>query len=535
MNMCERWGMLGVAAVAAALLIGVPAATAATVPDDIAPGLTYGVGGDTGAAGEVETPEGLGLDPISGRIALADYPNDRVSVFSGSGTFLFAFGEDVDPGGGTGPEVCTATCKAGVASGAAGGLHDPEDVEFSPDGKRMFVADSANRRISVFSADGSFERAFGKDVDPGGGTGPEICTTVCQAGAAYDETGGSFAQTWPLSFGPDGNVYVADTSANRISVHRPDGSWLRVFGRGVLTGGAGGFEVCEISADCKTGSITGETGSIYAPEGLDFTPDGELWVSAYSADMLVRYGIDPPTALGALGKDVAPGGGAGLEQCTDPCQPGTPGAGDGEFKRPQGVAIDGIGRIYVSDSSNARISAYDADGSFLVSFGEDVAQPAGGGFELCTALCQAGIPSTANGGVASPYGLAVNCRGTIFVNNADAGPIPARAYGPDGGDPDPCRLANAGVKPNTKKGTARLFALVPYPSRVTLKGPGLRRAGATHTGMEGRERLKVEPKGKLARRLRKRGKARVQVTLTMRPTDGNAVQTATRKLRLKRR
>ena len=95
------------------------------------PGTIYGSLGATGAAGEVPNAEGIGVDPISGRVALPDYGNDRVSVFAPGGVFLFAFGKDVVPGGGTGPEVCTTVCKAGVEGSGPGELDDPEDAEFS--------------------------------------------------------------------------------------------------------------------------------------------------------------------------------------------------------------------------------------------------------------------------------------------------------------------------------------------------------------------------------------------------------------------
>ena len=77
---------------------------------------------------------------------------------------------------------------------------------------------------------------------PGGGTGPEVCVATCKEGI-YDGKGGSFSQPWPITFGPDGLVYVGDTGANRISVHDPDGTWLRVFARDVVTGGGTGFAI----------------------------------------------------------------------------------------------------------------------------------------------------------------------------------------------------------------------------------------------------------------------------------------------------
>ena len=49
---------------------------------------------------------------------------------------------------------------------------------------------------------------------------------------------------------------------------------------------------------------------------------------------------------------------------------GQPGSGPSEFNRPEGLGLDGRGRIYVADSCNHRVQVFDADGSWLGSFGE---------------------------------------------------------------------------------------------------------------------------------------------------------------------
>ncbi|MGQ9870601.1 6-bladed beta-propeller [Leptodesmis sp.] len=44
---------------------------------------------------------------------------------------------------------------------------------------------------------------------------------------------------------------------------------------------------------------------------------------------------------------------------------GSCGVGDGQFQEPSGIAIDGSGYVYVSDTYNNRIQKFDADGNFL--------------------------------------------------------------------------------------------------------------------------------------------------------------------------
>jgi sugar lactone lactonase YvrE len=48
---------------------------------------------------------------------------------------------------------------------------------------------------------------------------------------------------------------------------------------------------------------------------------------------------------------------------------GRPGAGDGEFNRAEGLAVDAQDRIYVADSCNHRIQIFSADGKWLKSYG----------------------------------------------------------------------------------------------------------------------------------------------------------------------
>jgi len=522
----SKLAALGSGLVLSALLLAAPAGAA------YEPGTIYGSLGATGAAGEVPNAEGIGVDPISGRVALPDYGNDRVSVFAPGGAFLFAFGKDVVPGGGTGPEVCTTVCKAGVEGSGPGELKDPEDVEFSPSGEQIFVAEG-QRRVSIFGADGSFERAFGADVIPGGGTGPEVCVATCKEGIGGG-AGGALEQPWPITFGPDGLVYVGDASANRISVHDLDGTWRRVFARDVVAGGGTGFEVCSIAADCKAGDASGQTGSVWAPEGLDFDPAGRLFATGYNASMVVLFDSAPLAALGAFGKGVLSGPLGGFEVCTDPCQDGTAGSAAGELSSPQGLAASGNGLIYVSDSSNERISVYRSDLSFAFAFGDDVVPGGGTGFERCTDDCKAGV-GLGPSGFSSPYGAATDCRGTVFINMGGGDTLPARAFGEGGGAPGPCRLATKAVKRNKRKGTAKLTASVPYASKLALTGKGLKRATGQHAGLEGPEKLAIKPKGKLAKKLRRKGRAKVRVTVKMTPTDGNVTQTAKQKLKLRRR
>ena len=127
---------------------------------------------------------------------------------------------------------------------------------------------------------------------------------------------------------------------------------------------------------------------------------------------------------------------------------GSVGSGAGQLDDPTRLAIDGAGRVYVVDFSNNRISVFGADGSFIHAFGSDVAEPDGGtAFEVCPAqgACQAGENTSVGGGFSSPYDLAFDGAGNLYVSSIGndridvfdpAGPSFTRAFGWDVAEPD---------------------------------------------------------------------------------------------------
>ena len=48
---------------------------------------------------------------------------------------------------------------------------------------------------------------------------------------------------------------------------------------------------------------------------------------------------------------------------------GGSGTGDGQFNRPNGVAVDSLGNVYVADSYNQRIQKFTGSGAFITKWG----------------------------------------------------------------------------------------------------------------------------------------------------------------------
>src|SRR6266511_2975343 len=214
---------------------------------------------------------------------------------------------------------------------------------------------------SAQAASGTWDRAWGKDVVATGGVDFEICTVAadCKAGSVGG-LGGEL--NGPAGAGTDaaGNVYVADTFNHRIEKFDSSGSFLRAWGKDVVSAGPGntgtGFEIC-----------------------------------------------------------VAANG--------DTCKAGAGGGLGGELNGPNGVATDAAGNVYVADLTNQRIDKFDSSGNFLRAWGRDVVSAGPGdtgtGSEICVAAngdtCKAGLAGGLGGQVASPAGLVTDASGNVYV------------------------------------------------------------------------------------------------------------------------
>ena len=231
---------------------GVPLPPAATVAVGLTPELAGRVTPATGPFNLSDRPgpgtePGQFKDPIGvavgadGVIAVVDSGNARVQRFDRDGTFLGIWGED--EGGVTFTRTANGLGPTGVTIGpdgmtwvadtwghrvvaldangaivqtiggetidigddparvdeAGGRFFGPRDIAVSDDA--IYVVDTGNERVQLFTRDGAFVDAWG-----GYGSGPD-----------------QLIEPVGIALGPDGNVYVADSGNARISIFTPDG------------------------------------------------------------------------------------------------------------------------------------------------------------------------------------------------------------------------------------------------------------------------------------------------------------------------
>lgn len=114
---------------------------------DVASGdLIHSFGVEGYEEGQLRGNAGLRLTPDGAHVLLAEYSNNRLSLFTVQGEFVRCIGVGV--------------------------LNCPVDVEFTSSGD-ILVSDYGNRRICVFSPEGDLLRAFGSvGSEAGQFTGP---------------------------------------------------------------------------------------------------------------------------------------------------------------------------------------------------------------------------------------------------------------------------------------------------------------------------------------------------------------------------
>jgi len=238
-----------------------------------------------------------------GLVYVAGFRNRGISTYAANGTWLRAFGKHVNrllPGS---FKLCVRRefCKPGEDGDGDGALRGPEWLAIDATGN-VYVSEFGSR-VSVFSAQATFLRAFGKDVVPGNAeTGLEVCTTSCQLAVDGEGPGELNGRSGIAT--ERGNVYVGEALNNRVSIFTTGGAFVQAFGRDVVPNNREtGFEAC--SAQCKVGAIGVGPGRFQIPLGITLDCRGALYVADRFNHRVQRLGA-PGTASAPCAGPPAP-------------------------------------------------------------------------------------------------------------------------------------------------------------------------------------------------------------------------------------
>jgi YD repeat-containing protein len=259
-------------------------------------------------------------------------------------------------------------------------LSSPTGVAIDPEGS-FYIADGSYHRIRRVGPDGIIHTVAGMGFwGFGGDGGPAIWAHL--------------AHPTGVAIGPEGSLYIADTSNHRIRRVGPDGIITTVAGTG--SGDSGGFD----------GDGGPATAALLAmPTGVAIGPEGSLYIADGSNHRIRRVGPD------GIIHTVAGTGFRGFDGDGGP-------ATAARLNRHTGVAVGPDGSLYIADTGNQRIRRVGPDGIITT-----VAGTGSGGFD------GDGGPATA-ARLSLPSGVAIGPEGSLYIAEEDNHRI--RRVGPDG-------------------------------------------------------------------------------------------------------
>jgi DNA-binding beta-propeller fold protein YncE len=295
MHMARALFLVGVG-----LMCLLPATATAQAPSLVRMWGSYGTGND-----QFKTPVGVAVDR-AGNVFTIDTNNNRVQVFTTSGTFVR---------------------KWGSLGHGAGQFIGPVSIVVDPNGI-VYVADGPDHGVQKFTATGTrlgtWAVAVGNlAVDPMGffyAGGYWSGNVLYNMFGKFNSDGG-LLMNWPrvgapngLAADADGNVYAADDFNERMTKYSSSGQVL-------LQWGSRGYR---------------QIGELWQPVRVAVDAAGIVYVVDYSNCRVLAF-----TSDGVL-----------LTQW------GSPGSGPGQFANPVGIAVDAAGYIYVADTNNSRIQVF---------------------------------------------------------------------------------------------------------------------------------------------------------------------------------
>ena len=306
--------------------------------------------------GELTNPRGIATDG-AGNVYVAEDGNNRISKFDSSGNFERAWGKGVNSSPPLGVCTVAANCLMGTSGSLGGEFSPPLGVGADSSGN-VYVVETGNNRISKFDSSGNFERAWGKGVNSSPPLG--VCTVAanCLMGST-GSLGGEFNAPGGVATDSAGNVYVGDTSNNRVQKFDSAGTFERMWGKGVnMTTPSPGNLCTAASGDtCKAGTSGELGGEFFDSRGVATDSAGNVYVDDEVNQRIQKFD-SAGTFQRAWGKNVAGGGVFGICTVAASCLAGSNGSLGGELDAPRGVASDPSGSVYVAKAGNQRIQRF---------------------------------------------------------------------------------------------------------------------------------------------------------------------------------
>jgi hypothetical protein len=199
-------------------------------------------------------------------------------------------------------------------------LHHPVALALLPD--RGFL-------VLDFATEGGPVRIQRFDCEGG------LCQTVRQGAA--ESVGNPISVPAALAVNQHGHIFVTDMDGSCVIEFAPDGAFVA----------------------CRGSEGTGK-GQLTNPRAVAADASGAIFIADSGNHRVVRWSSAGEEEL-VIGINQLDEGDGWLRA----------GDGPGEFDDPQGLALGSDGAIFVADTNNHRVQAFDRDGRFVSAFGSE--------------------------------------------------------------------------------------------------------------------------------------------------------------------
>ena len=243
-------------------------------------------------------------------------------------------------------------------------LNDPPGVAVDSAGN-IYIADQGNNRIRKVDTSGNISTVAGNGTGGYSGDGGAAISAEL-----YDPTG--------VAVDSAGNIYIADSSNNRIRKVNTSGNISTVAGNG--TGGYSGDGAAATSAE------------LYDPTGVAVDSAGNIYIAEQNNNRIRKVSTSGniSTVAGNGTKGYSGDGGAAISA---------------ELNQPAGVAVDSAGNIYIADYVNHSIRKVDTSGKISTVAGDGPGNGSYNGDGILATSAELYYPS----------GVAVDSAGNIYI------------------------------------------------------------------------------------------------------------------------
>ena len=402
----------------------------------------YSNDGQPGNTAQLDGPEGLAVDG-NGNLYIADRYNNRIRKVRPDGTIATFAGTGV---AGTSGDGVLATM---------GKLFQPGDVVADPNGN-VFIADTSNGLVKQVDATGSMVTLahmvsvgdlaynpapagglaatdflqhviFGVSVPVGSVSQTPLAGAIHTAAVVGDNgpaTGALFLDPYGVAVDGKGNVYVADFADQRVRRIGTDSTITTVAGTGIFGNSNNG------------GAAT--AAQIAQPQGIAVDASGNVYFTASCEVRMIQSNGNIASVAGN-GGNCGYGGNNGAASLA-------------QLYFPAGLALDGNGNLYISDTNNNRIRRVNLASTTIVTVAGSGQQGyAGNGTDALSASMD------------TPVGIAVDSKGNVYF--ADQNNHRVRKIGTDGKIYD---VAGTGKAGNDGDGGPATAATLAWPAGLAV-------------------------------------------------------------------